>query len=295
MTQSVYTPSRHPTETVRERLIKKPTTMTASMPNTPLGIAKSSSPLVTSKKTSLPPRNISTTVTPKKPAAKLRRTLPSMREFIPTISQPITPTVQEETELSLEKEFSPSILTEQVNSDTLNDSVSICVPLQSEIELAKIDLMPATIHTDKMDTLIDITSESEEPSSIKEKAERKEIEVSSSEVLQKLEEESKAAEERKARVAAILAKSRANGRVSPPSAPTNDSRLISQSELQSTDVSDVLKRLASNSNLPMLQKLIARHASDPKLTEQVNKFIYLFCDFSKQYTDVIFIVTPSMI
>ncbi|KAK6048878.1 hypothetical protein COOONC_13617, partial [Cooperia oncophora] len=76
------------------------------------------------------------------------------------------------------------------------------------------------------------------------------------------EQEQRELDERKARIAAILAKSRnlssattplVAGRTSPP---------------RSESAQDVLKRLASNGNLPALQKLVARHATETAAIEQ---------------------------
>ncbi|KHJ96276.1 hypothetical protein OESDEN_03763 [Oesophagostomum dentatum] len=75
------------------------------------------------------------------------------------------------------------------------------------------------------------------------------------------EQEQKEIDERKARIAAILAKSRdlssgtptVGGRISPPKGGT---------------AQDVLKRLASNGNLPALQKLVARHTPEPPTIDQ---------------------------
>ncbi|XGW23618.1 hypothetical protein V3C99_005665 [Haemonchus contortus] len=76
------------------------------------------------------------------------------------------------------------------------------------------------------------------------------------------EQEQRELDERKARIAAILAKSRnlsnattplVAGRTSPP---------------RTESAQDVLKRLASNGNIPALQKLVARHASETAAIEQ---------------------------
>ncbi|KAK6731505.1 hypothetical protein RB195_007766 [Necator americanus] len=76
------------------------------------------------------------------------------------------------------------------------------------------------------------------------------------------EQEQREIDERKARIAAILAKSRnlssgalpGAGRISPPSGET---------------AQDVLKRLASNGNLPALQKLVARRTPEPPTIDQI--------------------------
>lgn len=76
------------------------------------------------------------------------------------------------------------------------------------------------------------------------------------------EQEQRELDERKARIAAILAKSRdlssastivSTGRTSPP---------------RSEKAQDVLKRLASNGSIPALQKLMARHATESNTIEQ---------------------------
>nr|CDJ94324.1 Hypothetical protein CBG23547 [Haemonchus contortus] len=78
------------------------------------------------------------------------------------------------------------------------------------------------------------------------------------------EQEQRELDERKARIAAILAKSRnlsnattplVAGRTSPP---------------RTESAQDVLKRLASNGNIPALQKLVARHASETAAIEQTD-------------------------
>ncbi|RCN36309.1 hypothetical protein ANCCAN_17819, partial [Ancylostoma caninum] len=76
------------------------------------------------------------------------------------------------------------------------------------------------------------------------------------------EQEQREIDERKARIAAILAKSRdlssgtpiVAGRTSPPRGET---------------AQDVLKRLASNGNLPALQKLVARRTPEPPTIDQI--------------------------
>ncbi|EPB78452.1 hypothetical protein ANCCEY_02412 [Ancylostoma ceylanicum] len=76
------------------------------------------------------------------------------------------------------------------------------------------------------------------------------------------EQEQREIDERKARIAAILAKSRdlssgtpiVAGRTSPPRGET---------------AQDVLKRLASNGNLPALQKLVARRTPEPPTIDQL--------------------------
>ncbi|WKX92351.1 hypothetical protein Q1695_010406 [Nippostrongylus brasiliensis] len=73
------------------------------------------------------------------------------------------------------------------------------------------------------------------------------------------EQEQRELDERKARIAAILAKSRdlsnatavVAGRTSPP-----------RTEVRGGTAQDVLKRLASNGNLPSLQKVLARHTAE---------------------------------
>ncbi|KAE9421669.1 hypothetical protein Angca_000108 [Angiostrongylus cantonensis] len=74
------------------------------------------------------------------------------------------------------------------------------------------------------------------------------------------EQEQRELDERKARIAAILAKSRDLSSGTPVIGRTSPSR--------GETAQDLLKRLASNGNLPSLQKLVARHTSEPSAIDQ---------------------------
>lgn len=77
------------------------------------------------------------------------------------------------------------------------------------------------------------------------------------------EQEQRELDERKARIAAILAKSRDLSSGTPVIGRTSPSR--------GETAQDLLKRLASNGNLPSLQKLVARHTSEPSAIDQMTQ------------------------